>query len=62
MTLAEGVAGDEMGTIKFRIAGPEGDKMEKGKVYAWRNGISEVFLEHHRLSLDKFGRITLEDV
>ena len=38
------------------------DFLVKDKVVAWRNGISEVFQGFHRLSLDKFGRITQEDV
>lgn len=60
--LAEGLAGDDTGVIRFRVIGPHANDVQAGKVVAWRNGVSEVFMEHHRISLDKFGRITVEDV
>jgi replication factor A1 len=60
--LAEGLAGDETGVIRFRVIGPNVNELQAGKVVAWRNGVSEVFQEHHRISTDKFGLITAEDV
>ena len=60
--LVEGLVGDETGVISFRVIGEYAHLLVKGKVVAWRNGISEVFDEHQRLSLDKFGRLTVEDV
>jgi replication factor A1 len=62
LQIAEGLAGDETGVIKFRVVGDEANVLEKGKVVAWRNGLSEVFQSRHRLGLDRFGRITVEDV
>ena len=43
LTVAEGVAGDETGIIKFRVLGEYANVIEKGRVVAWRNGLSEVF-------------------
>jgi len=36
--------------------------LAKGKVIAWRNGVLELFEGFHRISIDKFGRITEEEV
>ena len=42
MVVAEGLAGDETGVIRFRVVGEYASILEKGKSYAWRNGLSEV--------------------
>jgi replication factor A1 len=41
--IAEGLAGDDTGVIRFRVAGEYAEVLEKGKVFAWRNCLSEVF-------------------
>jgi replication factor A1 len=41
--IAEGLAGDDTGVIRFRVFGEYAEVLEKGKVVAWRNGLSEVF-------------------
>lgn len=43
LVVAEGVAGDDTGIIKFRVIGDHANILEKNKVVAWRNGLSEVF-------------------
>jgi replication factor A1 len=43
LTIAEGFAGDDTGIIRFRVIGEYANILEKGKSYAWRNGLSEVF-------------------
>jgi replication factor A1 len=60
--IAEGLAGDDTGVILFRVIGPKANELQAGRVVAWRNGVSEVIQEHHRISIDKFGLITVEDV
>lgn len=74
IVVAEGVAGDSTGVIKFRVSGGNSlisnfffildyaKELEVGKVVAWRNCLSQVIRGFHRLSLDDFGRITPEDV
>ena len=62
LQIAEGLAGDETGVIRFRVVGDQARELEKGRVVAWRNGLSEVFQSRHRLGLDLFGRVTVEDV
>lgn len=60
--VAEGHAGDETGLIKFRVVGEYAPVLEKGKVVAFRNARSEVIRGFHQIGLDRFGRVTVEDV
>ena len=56
------VVGDETGCIDARITGENAKFMVKGNVLALRNGRSTVFQEHMRLEIDRWGKITNEEV
>ena len=62
LAIADGVAGDQTGFINFRVIGEPAKVVQEGAVVAFRNCLSIVRQEHHLLSLDVFGRITVEDV
>jgi ssDNA-binding replication factor A large subunit len=62
LTVAEGQLGDETGVINFRVVGDYASKMAKDRVVAVRNARSEVFQEHMRVELDRWGKISEEKV
>jgi hypothetical protein len=62
LIIAEGVLGDETGVINFRIVGDYAAKLKAGQVVAIRNARSEVFQEHMRIELDRWGKVSEEKV
>lgn len=58
--VATGVCGDESACANFRLVGKWADLVEEGKVFAIRNGRSDVVDEHIILQLDNFGKLTEE--
>lgn len=60
LTIAEGQLGDETGVINFRVVGDYARLLVKDRVVAVRNARSEVFQEHMRIELDRWGKISEE--
>ena len=60
LKIVEGRVGDSTAVINVRVVGEYADLFKVGNVLAIRNGRSEVFKEHHRLELDRWGKVTLE--
>lgn len=62
LVIAEGVLGDETGVINFRIVGDYAARLVTDRVVAVRNARSEVFQEHMRIELDRWGKVSEEKV
>lgn len=62
LIVAEGQLGDETGVINFRVVGDFAGKLGKDRIVAVRNARSEVFQEHMRIELDRWGKISEEKV
>eukprot|EP01017_Pseudomicrothorax_dubius_P010958 TRINITY_DN139_c0_g1_i3.p2 TRINITY_DN139_c0_g1~~TRINITY_DN139_c0_g1_i3.p2 ORF type:complete len:143 (-),score=49.48 TRINITY_DN139_c0_g1_i3:570-998(-) len=60
LKIAECVVGDTTACVRARIVGDFADLVKDGAVIAIRNGRSEVFKEHMRLEIDRWGKITAE--
>lgn len=60
-TVATGVCGDKTACANFKFVGKWADLVEEGKVYAIRNGRSDVIDEHIMLQIDNFGKLTEEE-
>lgn len=61
-TVATGVCGDETALANFKFVGKWADLVEENKVFAIRNGKSDVIDEHIVLQLDNFGKLSEENV
>ncbi len=62
LKIATGTVGDETGCINIRITGDNAQFIKEGAILAFRNGKSMVFQDHMRLEIDRWGKITEEDV
>ena len=59
---ALGVVSDDTASANFRLRNEHTKDLKEGVCIALRNGKSNVIDEHILLDLDKFGKVTLEDV
>ena len=62
LAVSEGIAGDETAVARFKIIGEAATLLKKGRTVAIRNGISNVVGGNIRLEINKFGRVTEENV
>ena len=58
----EGIIADETGCASFRFNGDQAGEVREGAVVAIRNGRSSVIDEHILLEVDRFGKISAEQV
>ena len=58
----EGKVGDETGVANYLLRGDHAKNIKEGQVVALRNGRSNVVSDYIRLELDRFGKVSEENV
>ena len=60
--IATGVITDESGSANFKLKGDHTKLLKLNGTFAFRNGKSMVIEERIQLELDKFGKVSVEEV
>ncbi len=60
--IAKGVITDHTGSANFLLKGDHTKLLKKDGTFAFRNGKSMVINEHIQLEMDKFGKVSAEEV